>query len=457
MSAPSKERLARLGNIVKKLFPKVMQAIFKECVSPKSLEGGIFTRESMKSFKSLDAHIFYLSGWVKLVQSYIPEQSNHVILTADVTPSMRVNEAPHHPWIALTKDGSVAVAHCDCMAGLSESCSHIGALLFKIEAAVKLGYTKTACTEEPCKWNADFVKKVVPATISKINFYKAARVKKAKETKRRKVKKFAASSIDQQQELLSALYSCSTRPVALSTFDGVSDKFFWTRPAPTIAKMPLPLNSLYSSDNQNLTIDDLLSKCKGICDRMTISDNDTTYIYDCTKTQSSSMTWYEQRIGRVSSSTIHRIYKTSLEKPSKSLLLQICNPSTTDLKVPSIVWGREHEKQAILEFKETLSTMHQDFTVTDSGFLIDTVHPFIGVSADSIANCTCHGKSVVEVKCPYKHRDSTYEEYIANSTCCIYDRNKLDTSHPYYSQVQLQMYVHDTEFCSFVVWGKHFL
>lgn len=71
----------------------------------------------MKSFKSLDAHIFYLSGWVKLVQSYIPEQSNHVILRADVTPSMRVNEAPHHPWIALTKEGSVAVAHCDCMAG----------------------------------------------------------------------------------------------------------------------------------------------------------------------------------------------------------------------------------------------------------------------------------------------------------------------------------------------------
>lgn len=71
----------------------------------------------MKSFKSLDAHIFYLSGWVKLVQSYIPKQSNHIILRADVTPSMRVNEAPHHPWITLTKEGSVAVAHCDCMAG----------------------------------------------------------------------------------------------------------------------------------------------------------------------------------------------------------------------------------------------------------------------------------------------------------------------------------------------------
>ncbi|XP_071146855.1 uncharacterized protein [Mytilus edulis] len=39
MSAASKERLARLGNIVKKLYPKVMQLILKECVSPRGLQG----------------------------------------------------------------------------------------------------------------------------------------------------------------------------------------------------------------------------------------------------------------------------------------------------------------------------------------------------------------------------------------------------------------------------------
>ncbi|VDI34330.1 Hypothetical predicted protein [Mytilus galloprovincialis] len=38
MSAESKERLARLGNIVKKLFPKVMQKILKECISPRGLQ-----------------------------------------------------------------------------------------------------------------------------------------------------------------------------------------------------------------------------------------------------------------------------------------------------------------------------------------------------------------------------------------------------------------------------------
>jgi hypothetical protein len=41
----------------------------------------------------------------------------------------------------------------------------------------------------------------------------------------------------------------------------------------------------------------------------------------------------------------------------------------------------------------------------------------------------------------------TYQDFIADPNCCIYDRNKLKLSHPYYSQVQLQMYVHDVSNC----------
>ena len=43
---------------------------------------------------------------------------------------------------------------------LGESCSHIGAILFKIEAAVRLGYNKQASTDVTCKWNNNFVKKL---------------------------------------------------------------------------------------------------------------------------------------------------------------------------------------------------------------------------------------------------------------------------------------------------------
>ena len=43
---------------------------------------------------------------------------------------------------------------------LGEVCSHVAALLFKIEAACKLGYNKTSCTSLPCEWNKSFVDNV---------------------------------------------------------------------------------------------------------------------------------------------------------------------------------------------------------------------------------------------------------------------------------------------------------
>ena len=51
--------------------------------------------------------------------------------------------------------------------------SYVAGLLFKTEAAVRTKYTKTACTDEACQWNINFVKKVEPAEICDIEFYSA--------------------------------------------------------------------------------------------------------------------------------------------------------------------------------------------------------------------------------------------------------------------------------------------
>ena len=83
-----------------------------------------------------------------------------MILKAEVMPSQRLNDNPHMPWVAINLKGpSVETVHCTCMAGFGESCSHIGALLFKLEAAIRAGFTKNACTDVAWAWNQDFVKK----------------------------------------------------------------------------------------------------------------------------------------------------------------------------------------------------------------------------------------------------------------------------------------------------------
>ncbi|KAK2177411.1 hypothetical protein NP493_600g04041 [Ridgeia piscesae] len=43
---------------------------------------------------------------------------------------MRIHDNPLEPWLIVSDDGSVQSAPCTCMAGLSEGCSHIAAVLF---------------------------------------------------------------------------------------------------------------------------------------------------------------------------------------------------------------------------------------------------------------------------------------------------------------------------------------
>ena len=70
------------------------------------------------------------------------EQVNH---------SQRARDTPLKVWFLAEKDGTVIAAHCDCMAGLCEACSHVGAVLFAVESGVRIR-DSTTCTQEKSKW-----------------------------------------------------------------------------------------------------------------------------------------------------------------------------------------------------------------------------------------------------------------------------------------------------------------
>jgi len=69
----------------------------------------------MRTYKSLEAYNFFVSGWVQTIFHIVV--NNHYIFKGNVRPSWRVNEKPHHPWVAMTTDAVVITAHCTCMAG----------------------------------------------------------------------------------------------------------------------------------------------------------------------------------------------------------------------------------------------------------------------------------------------------------------------------------------------------
>ena len=78
----------------------------------------------------------------------------------------------------------------------------------------------------------------------------------------------------------------------------------------------------------------------------------------------------------------------------------------------------------------------------------------MGASPDGVTSCDCHGKGVLEIKCPYKFRNGL-KDYMKSKTCPVSCENKLKQSHEYYFQVQMQMLVTERCFCNFFVWSKN--
>ena len=50
-------------------------------------------------------------------------------------------------------------------------------------------------------------------------------------------------------------------------------------------------------------------------------------------------------------------------------------------------------------------TVHSDFRAHDCGLHILSTTPFIGASPDQIVECSCCGKGILEVKCPFTLAD----------------------------------------------------
>ena len=46
----------------------------------------------------------------------------------------------------MEKSGKIRSCHCTCMAGMGQSCNHVAAAMYSIEAAVRNGLTNPSCT-----------------------------------------------------------------------------------------------------------------------------------------------------------------------------------------------------------------------------------------------------------------------------------------------------------------------
>jgi hypothetical protein len=77
---------------------------------------GVYTKQELMQWKSLEAYNYFLSGHVRQVMVK-RVSSTTCILKATVNPSQSSPDSAHEAWVAAKSDGQIVVAHCKCMAG----------------------------------------------------------------------------------------------------------------------------------------------------------------------------------------------------------------------------------------------------------------------------------------------------------------------------------------------------
>ena len=135
--------------------------------------------------------------------------------------------------------------------------------------------------------------------------------------------------------------------------------------------------------------------------------------------QSQNVEWHSERKGRITASNFYKVHTRS---------------ETLNLKS----FERDHE-----------NVSHRD-----CGLFVCEDKQFLGASPDLLIECSCCGKGVLEIKCPYSIVNE--EPTPSNLPYLILNNNQvtLKQNDQYYAQVQGQMAITKRSWCHFMVYTQ---
>lgn len=426
--------------------------------------------EDLSDYKGCKAYSYFKQGWLANVFYHQLGSSKYCLLKADCRPSERLRDVPHKLWICfLEKEGKVVKAHCTCMAGMSSTCNHIAALLFRLEAAMRLGLINTSCTSKSCEWLPNR-KEVKPQKIKDLNLNREDFGKIGKPSK-----KICSTPKKNYDPLLhSIMKPLSFLDIAKGLEQIIPGSVLYTGvPKPEEPQIDFVREVVKTSENITgnlISIDDviIMSKSedeflKNIDDYFT--EHNIAKIEESTRKQSKNPAWFHFRKGVVTASKSHEV-KTKMEKIDKgrggninmwSLIQKISGFTFTNPNIPALKYGREMEAYAANKFVEIFAKDHKKVSKKECGLFLDSSYQYIGASPDGIITCSCHEAACLEIKCPYSiSYTSPCDLNVALPYLKIVDGKKtLNRSHQYYTQCQQQMGVTGLKLCYFFVYTSH--
>ena len=330
---------------------------------------------------------------------------------------------------------TVEGANCYCAAGETQSRVHVTALLFTLAEV-----SPAACTSLPCAWSRPSAVGGISAQSSTLDFGKASSegylphsgprldvrdLLRAYEMEG--IRTGVGMYVQQEED------RCRTLAAASST-------------SSTAATMVLtdPLDRLAEKDITNVTVDYLISA-------LHVTPEKVKLLETMTAGQRHNPLWMDARQWRVTASNFGKVCNRHREPGyyPPFLLKLLLGDYGTPVSAP-LQWGIAHEDIALQAYAAQVERQ-----VDPCGIFISCDHPFLGASPDGIVFNDGNEMGLVEVKCPYKHREHTLEEACKDKVFHLHwekGEPRLKKTHDYYFQVTGQLGITGAAFCDFVTW-----
>ena len=166
-------------------------------------------------------------------------------------------------------------------------------------------------------------------------------------------------------------------------------------PKSSCSDFPQPLKSLKQSSYVDLDYHELLKTCESAS--VEITEEMAKVVEKATRSQSQSKLWFKYRAGRITASRMKAVCHTDAANPAQSLIKTICYPEAFSFTTKATKQGCKHEKVTQEIYYNINRVKHNNLCLTESGLVISLQWPFVGASPDSVVDCTCCGKGILEI------------------------------------------------------------
>ncbi|XP_060774292.1 uncharacterized protein LOC132884458 [Neoarius graeffei] len=304
-----------------------------------------------------------------------------------VKHSQRLSDPPLLPWAIVQEDGVILAGHCTCMAGLGEVCSHVGALIFAVDAAVQVRNSQTV-TQVPAYW-------LLPSSLSKVEYSEIQNIdfQSHQSLKRKldntlsyrtpqtpstdqgsqKLPEILQPTSEESAVFLEKLFATKDNAVLLSVMPSYSEHFV---PSSLGETFPNILTELYNEEYAGASKEELIEHCMNKFETINVSESQCINVELEMKDQSCSKLWFRFRAGRITASRMKAVCSTNVENPSKSLIKAIYYPNSVSFATKATKWGCEHEKIALDAFCEVVNNSHENFKCEKSELMLNPKYPY---------------------------------------------------------------------------------